>query len=141
MPGEVRRGAKLLHKSACGLQTCEGILRWRFCDGVYADCWHPSSTPRKGAADSIATRIPPSPLGGLEDRRTAGPEDWNFPTTLEVLGRPKHIKFLANWMAGGLLDWRTERVGSIGRIERKTSLQRRNIAESWGPLAELFGDQ
>ena len=44
-------------------------------------------------------------------------------------------------MAGGLLDWRTERVGSIDRIEWKTSLQRRNIAESWGPLAELFGDQ
>ena len=25
------------------------------------ELWHPSSTPRKGAADSIATRIPPSP--------------------------------------------------------------------------------
>ena len=38
------------------------------------ECWHPSSTPRKGAADSNAPRIPPSQylwLGGLEGMR-----DW-----------------------------------------------------------------
>ena len=95
------------------------------------------SARRQGAADSIATRIPPSPLGGLEDRRTAGPEDWHFPTTLEVLGRPKHIKFVANRMAGGLQDWRIASVGSIGGIERKTSLQRR-ILRSRGGLLKSF---
>ena len=87
----------------------------------YAELCKAFSTPQdllRRAADSIATRIPPSPLGGLEGRRTAGPEDLNFPTTLEVLGYPKHIKFVANWMAGGLQDWRIGRVGSIVRIGR-----------------------
>ena len=73
----------------------------------------------------------------MEDRRTAGPEDWHFLTTLEVLGRPKHIKFVANRMAGGLQDWSIERVGSIGGIERKTSLQRK-ILRSRGGLLKSF---
>ena len=59
--------------------------------------------------NSIATRIPPSPLD--------------------------------DWMAGGLQDWRTERVGSIGRIERKHKPAEMGIAESRGPLEELFGDE
>ena len=44
-------------------------------------------------------------------------------------------------MAGGLQDWRTERVGSIVMIERKNKPAEKDIAESWGPLEELFGDQ
>ena len=44
-------------------------------------------------------------------------------------------------MAGGLQDWRTERVGSIGRIERKHKPAEMGIAESRGPLEELFGDE
>ena len=48
------------------MKTCE-----EFCNGVYArDFTLASSTPRKGAADSIAPRIPPSPIwmiGCLDD--------------------------------------------------------------------------
>ena len=49
-----KEGCITLQKSACGGKTCE-----EFCKGVYAELWHPSSTPRRGAADSIASRIPP----------------------------------------------------------------------------------
>ena len=44
-------------------------------------------------------------------------------------------------MAEGLQGWRAERVGSIGSIERKSEPAEKDIAESWGPLEELFGDQ
>ena len=57
--------------------------------------------------------------------------------SLRAFRRP----LLEDWMAGGLEDWRTERVGSIGRIERKNKPAEKDIAESRGPLEELFGDQ
>ena len=61
-------GCITLHKSSCGGKTCE-----ESCKGVHAELIqelvHPFSTPRRGAADSIAPRIPPFPtrrLGGSE---------------------------------------------------------------------------
>ena len=49
---------KVLNPPGLCVKTCE-----EFCNGVYArDFTLPSSTPRKGAADSIAARIPPSPI-------------------------------------------------------------------------------
>ena len=62
-----KEGCITLQKSACGRKTCE-----EFCKEVYAELWHPSSTPRRGAADSIAPRIPPSPLRCLDDLRIGG---------------------------------------------------------------------
>ena len=58
-------------------------------------------------ADSIAARIPPSPLGGLEDWTTAGPEDW------KSLGRIGRIVG-----SGGLENWMIRRIGGIGGIGR-----------------------
>ena len=49
-----KEGCITLQKSACGGKSCE-----KFYKGVYAELWHPSSTPRRGAADLIASRIPP----------------------------------------------------------------------------------
>ena len=49
-----KEGCITLQKSACGGKSCK-----EFCKGVYAELWQASSTPRRGAADLIASRIPP----------------------------------------------------------------------------------
>ena len=49
-----KEGCITLQKSACGRKSCK-----EFCKGVYAELWQASSTPRRGAADLSAARIPP----------------------------------------------------------------------------------
>ena len=65
------------------------------------------------------------------------PDEGRRIQSLRAFRRP----LLEDWMAGGLQDWRIKRIGSIGRIEQKNKPAEKDIAESWGPLEELSGDQ